>query len=309
LPLDRAINARGARRLATVVTGVYGAERDSGGHGMSQRKAEAYTPPRLEAFRVGSQPIEVVPARPEREWMDAFRDRHPYRCLPLLIANAHGWDLLTPFDIEFEWNGGVELGDIVVTAPNPADAPALHAVACSHFGGGILTFHTSHLFRTSPGWSLQASGPANRPKPGLYALTGVIETAWLPFTFTMNWQVLAPGRYRFAKGEPFCTVCPVPTEVIGDVVPEVHALADDPELAAAYDRFRLSRSGFLERLGAGDPEARAQGWQKDYFVGRTPGGERVEGHVNRLRLAAAVDRSGGVPGLSCPARRWGEEAE
>ena len=33
-------------------------------------------------------PPEIVPGRPQRAWMDAFTDRHAYRCLPLTMANS-----------------------------------------------------------------------------------------------------------------------------------------------------------------------------------------------------------------------------
>ena len=48
----------------------------------------------LECFSVTSRPPDLVPGRPNRAWMDAFSDRHPYRCLPLTMANTSGWELL-----------------------------------------------------------------------------------------------------------------------------------------------------------------------------------------------------------------------
>jgi hypothetical protein len=30
----------------------------------------------------------------ERGWMDATGDSFAYRCLPLAVANAHGWEIL-----------------------------------------------------------------------------------------------------------------------------------------------------------------------------------------------------------------------
>jgi hypothetical protein len=51
----------------------------------------------------------LVPAPPTRDWMDAFPDRHAYRCLPLAIANAHGWQLLLPVAVTVAWNGGMEI--------------------------------------------------------------------------------------------------------------------------------------------------------------------------------------------------------
>ena len=36
-------------------------------------------------------------------------------------------------------------------------------------------------------------GPINRPKDGIAALPGIIETDWSPYSFTMNWMFTRPG--------------------------------------------------------------------------------------------------------------------
>src|SRR5271165_1161304 len=43
----------------------------------------------------GWQPL-IRPAEPTRAWMDATPEAFAYRCLPLNIANAHGWEILPP---------------------------------------------------------------------------------------------------------------------------------------------------------------------------------------------------------------------
>ena len=50
----------------------------------------------LECFSTAARPPEIVPGRPQRAWMERFADRHPYRCLPLTMANTTGWELLCP---------------------------------------------------------------------------------------------------------------------------------------------------------------------------------------------------------------------
>ncbi len=48
--------------------------------------------------------------------MDATEDRFAYRCLPLTIANSMGWELLMPFAIAAEWNGGRDFDDVRIRA-------------------------------------------------------------------------------------------------------------------------------------------------------------------------------------------------
>lgn len=62
---------------------------------------------------------KLIAAPSQRQWMDDFPDRHAYRCLPLSIANAHGWEVLCPAPIEIEWNGGPAAADLEVRALRP----------------------------------------------------------------------------------------------------------------------------------------------------------------------------------------------
>ena len=133
------------------------------------------------------QPL-IRPAEPTRPWMDATPDAFAYRCLPLNIANAHGWLILNTVPFLAEWNGdpGTDGVSITPTAAGPL-------LASSHFGSGVLTFSVNGLFHTEPGYDLMATGPFNSPKDAIHPLTGIVETDWSPFTFTMNWKFTRKG--------------------------------------------------------------------------------------------------------------------
>ena len=239
-------------------------------------------------------------ARPQRSWMDRFTDRHAYRCLPLSIANAHGWEALCPVPIEIEWNGGPAASDATIRALKPfPDGRSVDHFCRSHFSRGIITFHLDYLLQTEPGFDLLATGPFNRPKDNICPLTGIIETDWLPYPFTMNWQVLRPGRVAFEEGEPFCFFFPIDNRSLAGCEPEIRRLSDEPELSRRHEAFRASRDAFMQRFRAGDAAALKEAWQRHYFVGRHPDGSRVEEHVNKLRLKEPVDRRG--PALPQPA--------
>jgi hypothetical protein len=223
--------------------------------------------------------------------MDDFPDRHAYRCLPLSIANAHGWDILCPVAVAIDWNGGMRTEDMTVrplqTMP---DGKPVSAFCRSHFSSGIVTFHTDYIFRTDEEWDLLASGPFNSPKEGIYPLTGIMESNWLPYPFTMNWQFTKPGTVVFEKDEPFCFVFPIKKQAVLDCVPEIRDIAEDPELGRQHDAFALSRNEFMRRFHAKDPEALRNPWLKYYFKGRHPDGVVVDNHVGKLRVAAPIDK-------------------
>jgi hypothetical protein len=220
--------------------------------------------------------------------MDAFPARHAYRCLPLSIANAFGWELLSPASFSIHWNGGPEAGDIQFESHD--GFARLEHFVMSNFSRGIVTFHAGYLFRTEPGWNLLATGSFNSPKDGVSPLSGIVETSWLPYPFTMNWQLTRPGTVRFDKEEPFCLIVPLPAHVLDDVQPVVCDLQTDTELASQYFAWRGKREEFMAGFRAGDPITLKEAWQKYYFKGALPAAAvAAEDHVQKLRLAEPIE--------------------
>lgn len=253
-----------------------------------QEDAEAGRQPRLECFALEADPPEIVPASPLRNWMEAVAAKHAYRCLPMTIANTHGWEILSPCDLAVDWTGGPERADLTVRILDGRRVS--ERFAHSNFSQGIVTFHTGYLFRTPPGWDLMATGPLNNPKKGIAPLSGIMETDWLPYPFTMNWMMTELGSVVFERGEPFCVVYPVPKQALLNFEPVIQSLDDDPALKADYELFRQSRETFFNRLAQRDKAALAQQWQRHYFRGEYPDGRRESGHVNKSRLAYPIDR-------------------
>jgi hypothetical protein len=232
---------------------------------------------------------KIVPASLNRDWMDASPARFAYRCLPLMIANSYGWDILSPCTFEAEWSGQPELEAIQLRF---LDEPhRFKRWVASHFGSGILTFSLGYLFRTPPGWNLFCTGSLNRPKHGIAPLTGVVETDWSPFTFTMNWKMTAPGIVTFEKDEPICTIFPVQQNVLEQVRPEIRLIDTDPKLQAECETWSKSRADFQTKLNNNDPETVRQAWQKHYFRGENMSREvSVPSHKTRMRLQPPVEQ-------------------
>jgi hypothetical protein len=242
---------------------------------------------KLDCYKIYDVAPEIVPARSQRDWMDAFPDRHPYRCLPLTMANSTGWEILCPIDVRIIWNGGPEKEDVkLYTTARPGD---LAAFADSHFRRGIVTFHTGHLFRTDPGWGVWATGSPNWWKDGIVPLTGLVETDWLPFPFTMNWQMTRPGEVLFKKGEPFCFFTLFEHQRLEAIQPLRHRLADNPELLADYQAWTASRTDFNKRLDQREDSAVKEGWQRHYMQGKTVTGDKAEQHQSKRRLKPPKD--------------------
>jgi hypothetical protein len=214
--------------------------------------------------------------------MDATGERFAYRCLPLNIANCYGWEILCPVGFTATWDGSPGLDGVTIKADDTnATAPG------SHFGHGILTFHVEALFQTDPGFDLMVQGPINRPRDGIAPLTGMIETDWSPYTFTMNWQFTRPRNpVRFEKGEPYCHFFPVPRGELEKIEPRFRNIAENPGLQQEYEVWMRSRNQFNADLNKAGSRAEAQKWQKLYYRGQRPGGARttMAGHRTRLKL-------------------------
>ncbi len=219
--------------------------------------------------------------------MDALPDAYAYRCLPLTIANAHGWELCAPQGFDAVWNGGPTKDDITIMPHGEGLMPT------THFGSGILTFHVGYLFKTAPGVSLIAQGPVNSPKDGIQPLTGVIETDWSPYTFTMNWLFTrAETKVRFEPEEPFCHIFPMVRTALEEVEPEIHPFESDVETLQEHKAWSASRNTFNADLLTPGTPARDQKWQKDYYRGYRPtGAEGPADHRTKLRLKPFVKTS------------------
>ena len=70
-----------------------------------------------------NQPADVYPepAPINRPWMDAAHMRHPYRCLPLVIANQCGWVLRNPTGFDAYWYGGAGKEDVELRFDVPGE--------------------------------------------------------------------------------------------------------------------------------------------------------------------------------------------
>ena len=239
----------------------------------------------LLCYPMGSRPPEIVPARAQRRWKDNFSNRHPYKCLPLTMASTTGWEILSPWDVTIEWTGGRSQSDISFRFDRPI--PDQDHFIASHFAGGVVTFHPGYLFRTPPGWAMWASGPPNHVKDGIQPLTGLVETDWLPFPFTMNRIFTRPGMVKWERGEPFCFITLVQNRAMEQVQPVMRSLERDQELHGQFNAWNRQRGEFNRRLAANDPDTVRESWQRFYFKGELPEeapGSAPEDHVNKRRL-------------------------
>lgn len=226
--------------------------------------------------------LDIRPARPDRAWMDAYVERHAYGCLPLIMANMHGWEILSPVSFTAIWNGGANKDCVAILEDESSNGQFL-----SFFGAGIVTFKLPAVFRTEPGFDLFVQGTTNQPIDGASPLAGLVEMDWVTTIISMNWQLTRINHaVRFRKGQAICQIFPVRRGELQSFEPEKRRLSDDPELAQYMREWRARRTGFNKAMKIpGTPEAR-QKWPGHYRRGTDVFDERAApaDHLTRLRL-------------------------
>jgi hypothetical protein len=234
----------------------------------------------LTAFVVSQHPLEIVTGDQKRQWMDDSPGRFAYRCLPLLIANQSGWDLLCPTGFSARWSG----------KPGPESIKFRwdgepHEGVASHFGVGVLTFTPGYLFRTPKDHNVWVRGCPNTFKDGIAPLEGIIETDWAPFSFTMNWRFTRPRNWvRFEEGEPIARFAPFPRHYLESFQPRTTAISRDNRTANQYLQWREARSKFNEDLENLEEEAVKAGWQRTYVRGQNMQGTKMRDHQTKIQL-------------------------
>lgn len=218
---------------------------------------------KITAYEV-SEKMDLVPSKPTRLWMDNSINKNPYRCLPLTMANSFGWDLISKSESVIEWNGGQRAEDLTINNISGGCFPV------SHFGEGVITWHTGYLFVTEEPYGLYVTGPANEPIHNIICLSGIVETYWLPFTFTMNWRFTAPGKITIKEGDVIAHIFPINLDLFENMQAEVTSINNNTLLKEQYESWSKSRAEFNNKPRKKDE------WQKNYFKGSDLAGKRQE---------------------------------
>ncbi len=214
------------------------------------------------AYPISSNVFPIKPANQKRNWMDTSNQKYAYRCLPLTIANSYGWEILSPARFVATWNGGANPSDVAIKLLEGSQ------IASSLFGEGTFTWHTGYVFKTEYPYALYVTGAPNYPKKNIIPLSGIVETFWLPFSFTMNWRFTQPGEVIVEKDEPICQIFPVDITLFDYIEPEIRTLEEDKEFYTDYWNWHYERDNFIKRKSHGlNPN---QSWQKNYFQGNYP---------------------------------------
>jgi hypothetical protein len=196
----------------------------------------------LRYFDKENKLFKVVNPKVKRTWMDDTHN-NAYRCTPLNVGNTYGWYVLCPMDFTAEWNGGPLGSDLSVTVINPPESSNEYfKITATNFGHGILSLIPDFIIKTSPGVSTYVRGIPNLIANGIQPLDGVVETDWLPFTFTYNFKFIKPGKIKFEKDQPLFSFFPVERGYVEQFNTLVSGIEDYPEFKKEYEMYANHRT-------------------------------------------------------------------
>lgn len=241
--------------------------------------------------------VDLAPAEDRREWMDQHTAQWAYRCLPLRIANQSGFQVVLRTPVTARWDGrDYRPGSVVVEEGAGA--------ADCHFPGAILTFEVPFVLVTPPDVNLLVLPPLNTFVDGAHALSGMIETDWLHFTFTLNYKFTRPGRVHFPAGTPLATLLPYPRDWLGAFALDVQPMrAAPPDVQADYAAYAAARKAARAGADDKDPTETLMLW---YYRGVNAQGELVPGHQKSVPRCPVTHAQ---PGSAAPEPEDGHPAQ
>jgi hypothetical protein len=223
--------------------------------------------------------FRIVPLPRKRDWMSQTPDGYAYQCMPLNIANEYGWSVLSPAGFTASWNGSDDLDAVKISY----DDEGGYEFAQSHFGSGILTIGVDFVVRTSQNTSLYVRGIPNELVEGVQPLDAIVETDWLPFTFTYNYKFIKPCAVRFEKGEPLFSFFPIRRGEIESYNISSTKIQEDEEFYNQYLKYSNARQHYLDNMNNPNAEL-SKG--RYYANAKDPDGNRysVSNHVKKIML-------------------------
>lgn len=152
-------------------------------------------------------------------------------CGPFAHANAYGFWVFPPFDLDVVWHGGRsfehrfeslytdEDASLVSRLQRPEDRYRYTPRKKIEFGStleSVVSIWTGCIFQTPPGWSLMIRDPININASAILRVQeAILETDWMPYDIWINLQFIQQDKWvQIRRGEgwpPIAQLVPVPT--------------------------------------------------------------------------------------------------
>lgn len=153
-------------------------------------------------------------------------------CGPFTHANAYGFWVYPPLDIDITWHGGRSFEYEIIHGYSDADYDHMHGlqdpgdsyqydprekIDAGTVFEGIFSIWTGCAFQTPPGWALMIRSVINKPVSPVFKIQeGILETDWLAYDIWMNLQFVQQNKKvslrRGNVASPVAQLIPVPRQ-------------------------------------------------------------------------------------------------
>lgn len=215
---------------------------------------------KIEIYLLEKYDKTLLPKKPNiyLDWWekDQKTRQHARFCMPLLMANGLGYDILSPATFEVEWDGD-ESKDAKVNVLDKSS----HSIVDNHSAYGSFTVQAQFIPKTEEGYFLYIKGIPNIRRP-FSVMEGMIETWWNPAHFGLVCLCNHAGKFTIAKGEPLARMILINQDTI-----KVNLEIKDNQFDVP------KRKEWLEKRCKQDKKV------LDYFKGLYPDGTSIDHHI------------------------------
>jgi len=215
---------------------------------------------KIEIYLLEKYDKTLLPKKPDiyLDWWekDQKTKQHARFCMPLLMANGLGYDILSPATFEIEWDGDENKNAQV----NILDRSS-HGIVDNHSAHGSFTVQTQFIPKTEEGYFIYIKGIPNIRR-SFSVMEGMIEAWWNPANFGLVCLCNYAGKFIIKKGEPLARMLLIHQDAI-----KVNIEVKDNQ----FDVFQ--RKEWLEKRN------KQVGHVLDYFKGLYPDGIPTEHHI------------------------------
>ncbi|MBS1955558.1 MAG: hypothetical protein JST89_15355 [Cyanobacteria bacterium SZAS-4] len=193
-------------------------------------KFDATTGGTIRVWRLHPEGAKITPA--DKSLMGDAPTGALRWCGPFTHANAYGFWVYPPLDIDIIWHGGRSFEYEIIHGYSHADYDHMHGLQqpgdSYQYGPrekidagtvfeGIFSIWTGCAFQTPPGWALMIRSVINKPVSPVFKIQeGILETDWLAYDIWMNLQFVQQNKKvslrRGNVASPIAQIVPVPRQ-------------------------------------------------------------------------------------------------
>jgi hypothetical protein len=187
---------------------------------------------------------EVRAGKVKRDYLDNTHKGHGYNCQPMTTINQHGWEILLPQDVVFEWDGGTTSSSSHIKILEGQYLPNGQQLVDNSTGNGTITFNINAVIETHSDYYCLLSGSPNNFVYGAIAMNALVRTDWYHYNpLQFCWKAtVANEPIIFKKGTPFVFLMPYPKNLINET--QVYIKNINDELKERIGKYSQQRASF-----------------------------------------------------------------